>query len=85
MFWSFMFVVIFCECGEMVHRAFNNLNRGIDQINWNSFPIEIQRILLTFTMATQQPIYIRGYGNIVFVRVTVKQVRFINILFTGSY
>lgn len=74
MFWSYTFMFIYCELGEKVSEAFEKLNESIDQLDWYLFSIEIQRLLPTFMIASQQPILIRGLGGSVYTRDTFKRV-----------
>lgn len=75
MFWAFSFVGAFCEFGERVNNAFIDLNRVFDRLSYYLFPNEIQRILPTLLMAFQQPVLLRGFGNLIFERTTFKMVK----------
>lgn len=74
MFWSFTFVGAFCEFGERVSNSFTEVNKITDQMDWYLFPNEIQRMLPTFFIAFQRPSFFQGYGNIIYQRITFKQV-----------
>lgn len=74
MFWTFAFVLIFCELGEMVSSEFDAFNGSVEQCKWYSFPIEMQRMVVIFMANAQQPSYIRAFGNISCTRETFKKV-----------
>lgn len=59
----------------MVTIQFRVFSMELCQCNWHLFPIDIQRMLLIFISHTQQPIFIRSYGNILCTREFFKQVQ----------
>lgn len=75
------FAIIFsvCECGERVTHQSNTFNYELSQCDWYLMPIEVQRLLVVFMAYTQQPLLLRGYGNIVCTRDAFKSV---SILFS---
>lgn len=83
-FWSFAFTLFFCEFGQRVTNEFEKLNDMIDELDWYTFPIEIQRMLPIIMIAAQEPVVIRGYGNIACVREVFGQVSAINVFFCHS-
>lgn len=50
------------------------INDEVDQIDWNSYPMEIQRILPTIMIVTQKPIYVAFFGSITASRETFRRV-----------
>lgn len=74
-FWSFVNILFFCEFGKMVTGNFQDLDDIIFQWDWNSFPIEVQRMLPTILISTQKPIVLCGIANIVCDRESFKKVR----------
>lgn len=72
--WSFMLISIVCESGERVTEQFSKYNDTLNQCNWYLLPVDIQQMLLIFIADVQQPIHIRGYGNIICTRDSFKQV-----------
>lgn len=72
--WTFGFIFFICEPGEMVTYHFEHFYDELGRSDWNLYPIEVQRIYLTFVLETQQPIIIKSYGNISCTRDTFKQV-----------
>ena len=73
-FWSFSFVLFFCESGEMVTNQFNQFHEELCQFDWYLYPSEIQQLYLTFIMYTHRPAVIYGYGNILCTRDVFKMV-----------
>lgn len=76
MFWTFAFVLIFCELGDMVSSQFVVFNDSLERLNWYLFPIEMQKMMIIVMAKTQQPALLRGFGNIVCTRETFKKVIF---------
>lgn len=72
---SAVFNVIFCEFGELVADQFEIFNDAIIQSNWYLAPIQIQKMLIIVMANSQRPTLIRGYGNILCVRETLKKVK----------
>lgn len=72
---SMVLAFIPCELGERMSDATSGINDSIDQFDWHSFPVEIQKILPTVLIGVQQPIEIRCFGSIACTRETFKQVR----------
>lgn len=76
-FFTIIIIFLLCELCEMVTSQFRMLNVKLCQRKWYLFPIEVQRMLVIFISDTQQPVYIRGFGNISCTRQTFKKVHFI--------
>lgn len=74
MFWTFIFILMFCELGEMVCNQFEMFNDSLEQCNWYSLPIEMQQMMIIFMANAQQPTWISGFGNILCTRDTFKKV-----------
>lgn len=73
---SFVVIFIYCEFGEAVIKHFNKFDDELYQSTaWYLFPIEVQRMLLIFMADSQQPLRIRGYGNIECTRDAFKTVK----------
>ena len=72
--WTFFLILCFCELGEMVTKKFDIFKVLLVQCNWYLYPIEKQQIMLIFISYVQTPTIIRGHGNILCGRQTVKQV-----------
>lgn len=73
-FWSFALIVIYCEFGERLSAAFDDLNDVTCQLQWYKFPVEIRRTLRIAIGGVQQPVDIRGFGNISCGRKQCKKV-----------
>lgn len=74
MFWSFVMIYVFCEMGEMVTNQFEMFERALGQCNWYLFSMKLQRIHLIVVANAQQPTIVHGFGNIVCIRESMKQV-----------
>lgn len=77
MAYSFGVIFVECEFGEMITYKFDTFNEELCESRWYLFSNEMQRMILIFISNTQQPVYIRGYGNIVCARDAFKQVKLI--------
>lgn len=77
---SFAVIFIFCECGERVCGAFDEINETFDQFNWYLLPIEEQNKLLMLLSGAQISITFRCFGSISCVREVFKQVCMVVIL-----
>lgn len=64
----------YCECGERVINQFTEFDKLICECDWYTFPIELQRMLLTFMTSTQQPPIIHGFANAACTRESLKAV-----------
>ena len=73
-FWSFIFIFIFCNFGEMFTKNFNEVNYAMAECDWYQFPIDIQRHLPIILINTQQTVMLQGFGNIDLSRDTFKRV-----------
>lgn len=69
-----MLIAIVCESGERVMQQFSNYNDELNQCQWYLLSNNMQLMLLIFMNEVQQPIHIRGYGNIVCTRDSFKEV-----------
>lgn len=74
--WTLIFTWIFCHFGEQVSNSFTEIYEENCNFNWYQFPLNIQRTMLDVIGATQQPIVLRGFGNILCIQRTFKQVNF---------
>lgn len=73
-FWSIVIVFVDCECGERLAQQFNEIDTEYSQSKFYFFPVDLQRMYLILMLDIQQPVYIRGYGNIVCTRDFFKEV-----------
>lgn len=73
-FWAFTMVLIFCELGELVSSQYDQFYEKLCKCDWFLVSVEMQRVLMIVMTNSQQPIFIRGYANIVCIRNTLKTV-----------
>lgn len=78
-FWSFATVFYFCETAELVSIQFDGIKHAIWQCDWYLFPNKIQRMLPTVIAGAQTPVIVRGFGNLIFTRQSIKQVNLLYI------
>lgn len=76
--YAFCIVFVTCERGEQLTIAYDEIDCVIEQFDWNSFSIEIQRLLPILLIGAQQPVTLRCFGSILANREAFKQVRFLN-------
>lgn len=74
MFYSSGLTFIYCEVGEQLSNSFGDLADAFNQCEYESFPIELQRLMPIVLAAVQHPPILRSYGNITCCRNTFKQV-----------
>lgn len=81
-FWASAFIVFFCEFGHHVLNAFDDLNAAIDQFDWFRFPIQSRKMLPMIMMGCQKTSSIKGYGDILCIRETLRKVKHM-LMFNG--
>lgn len=74
--YAFGVVFITCELGQRMADAFSEIDDEIDRLDWHLFPPEIQQLMPTIMMATQQEVLLECFGSINGTRETFKNVRF---------
>lgn len=79
-----IFLFSFCMFGESLTNQFDVLDDKLYQCSWYSFPIGIQRMLITLMSNTQHPATITGYGNIECTRDTFKTVNMGSVYLLNS-
>lgn len=72
--YAFGIILIICELGQRLTDAFAQIADEIEKFEWYLFSGEIQRILPTILIASQQPVELQCYGSIAGIRETLKQV-----------
>lgn len=71
---SFTQVFVICESSQIVGDRFNEID-FYSQCDWYKYPNHIQRLLPVLIInTTQQPIYIKGFGNFLCNRETFRSV-----------
>lgn len=73
-FWSIAIVFSFCEFGERVSKGFEKSCDTIKQLDWYSYPYEMQRLLPMVMLIVNKPVSVRIYGNISGTRGTFREV-----------
>lgn len=73
-FWAISMVFFSCEIAQRLSIAYEKINDEIDQFDWHLLPMEIQRILLTIMIHTQQPVEVLCFGSTACNRGTFKKV-----------
>lgn len=79
--YAFGFVYIVCELCQQASDGYEEMNDTIDQFDWPSYPIEIQRILPLVMSSAQQSAEFKVFGSITCRRVTFKNVSSIDHFF----
>lgn len=74
MFWAFILSLIFCEIGEKMSNAFDEIGGEFGYINWYLLPIVIQRKILMIMSFSQKHVVLSGYGSITGSRAVFKEV-----------
>lgn len=71
-----VFVLIYCLCelGQKVTSYFGAFNTELCRCHWYFFPMKVQRMLVVFISDTQQPVFIKSSGNILYTRKVLKKV-----------
>lgn len=77
-----IFILLFtlfvtCEFCQQISNAFSEIDDTIGQFNWYRFPNEINQMLPTILMMTQQPIEMKCFGSISCSQETFKKVQLI--------
>lgn len=78
-FWAFASMFMMCQVADNVTNRFDALNNAIWQTEWYCFPIDVQKIWPTIMMDIQEPVFIRGFGNVLCTRETFKKVSVFHI------
>lgn len=81
-FWSFGFILFFCEFGQRVSNAFDDAHDTITQFEWYAFPVERQQLLPVMMIVASQSVCIKGFGNLSCVRGMFQKVSV--LLHTGE-
>lgn len=71
---SFGFILFFCEFGQRVSAAFENIHDTISLAEWYAFPLRTQKLLPVMMIVAEHQISIKVFGNISCVRETFKTV-----------
>lgn len=75
----------YCEMGEQVTSAFEEIEHMLAELDWHLFPSEIQRMMPMLLMVARQPVDFMGYGNLPASRYTMQRVRIQNIFYVLEF
>lgn len=62
-FCGVVLVFVACEMLQRFSNAFGEIDGEIEQLNWYLLPVDIQRILPTIKLYTQQAVAIEFFGS----------------------
>lgn len=71
---SFAPVFMFCEVGEQLNIRSMQINDAICELDWDTFPHQVQRMMPIILLTAQNPVKLEGYGGIICCRGTFKKV-----------
>lgn len=69
-------IFFYCELGEIIGRKCNMFDQELYECEWHAFPIELQKLMLTFMSNTQRGCVFQGCVNTVCTRDSFKSVDF---------
>lgn len=75
--YAFGLILVYCEVGNQISSQFDEISIGFHELDWYTFPEEIQRMLPTISIVSQQPQQLIAYGGAPSSRDTFKRVIFI--------
>lgn len=71
---SFGLNFVFCELGERVQNAFNEIGYDLEQVEWYLLPPDIAKTLPIVIVNVDRPVIITCFGSIPCARETYKAV-----------
>lgn len=74
---AFIITLIYCEFAERVTAGFDEICDMICDLQWYLFPKEIQKMMLTIIVNSQEPVTMQGFANCSCSREQFKKVGFI--------
>lgn len=78
MLYSFGLICAYCEMCEEITSGFEDVSDAIYQLDWYTYPLDIQQMLPIVLNYAQQPVQTVAFGNIPCTRDTFKKVNHIN-------
>lgn len=75
-FYAFGLVFMFCEFGEQIKRRSDEINDAICDLDWNTFPLHVQRMMPVILLSVQNPVELTAYGGVRCARLTFKAASF---------
>lgn len=76
---SFGVVFMFCELGEELNGQTKEINDAMCELDWDSFPLNLQRMMPMILLTTQHPKELTAYGGTLCTRNTFKRVSHQNL------
>lgn len=76
-FWAVGLVFVACEVGQRLTYAYVRFADEIEKLDWNLFPLKIQRMLPTIMNNSQVPLELMCFGSTTVSRDTFKRVSLI--------
>lgn len=75
LFCTFTLLFLSCELSDQISIDFENINDTINRFDWNSFPLEMQRLLPIIMANTQQSVGFECFRGFICNRDTFKKVK----------
>lgn len=74
MFYAFGILIMVCETGDRNTNAFEPIQGVLEEFDWLSFPLELQRKLPMIWAMAQKPVTLKCFGRISCNRESFKKV-----------
>lgn len=58
------YLMVLCFFGEYVTTSFAMISKTIVETEWNEYPIQMQKMLLTILIDVQRPVHIKAFKNL---------------------
>lgn len=86
MFWLLALMYTLCQFGQQMTDQFSSFEHTIAGTDWYTFPIDMQRHFIIIMKTGQDPVELKGFGNVYCSRETFKKViLFFKLHCTSSY
>lgn len=86
MFWLLALMYTLCQFGQQMTDQFSSFEHTIVGTDWYTFPIDMQRHFIIIMKTGQDPVELKGFGNVYCSRETFKKViLFFKLNCTSSY
>lgn len=63
-FYAFLWIFVSCELCDRFSNSYNEIANAIDQLNWYSFPGEVQRMLPLVIAIARKPVALEVFGSV---------------------
>lgn len=81
---SFGFILFFCDFGERVSNAFEEIHDTIAQFEWYAFPVKMQKLLPVMFIVAEHEVSVEVFGNVSCTREIFKKVSKFYLLLAKS-